>query len=78
MPTIEPFVALRYDPAVEVRHVGGVSTGRSRRMHRMHSASIYRYYARHRARGWRRITLPFAWTFLRLRAELAWFAGGRA
>lgn len=69
---------VRYDPIVEVRHAGGVSTGRSRRTHRMHSASIYRYYRLHRARGWRRVTLPAAWAFLRLRAELAWFAGARS
>lgn len=68
---------VRYDPRVEVLHAGGVSTGRSRAMHRMHSASVFRYYRKHRARGWRRVSLPFAWLFLRARAELAWFAGGR-
>lgn len=68
---------VRYEPGVEVVHVGAVSTGRSRAMHRMHSASIYRYYRKHRAGGWRRITLPLAWAFLRVRAELAWVAGGR-
>jgi len=36
----------------------------------MHSASIYRYYRKHRAAGWRRITLPIAWVILRLRAEI--------
>ena len=41
----------------------------------MHSRSIYRYYAKHRAAGWRRVTLPFAWAALRLRAELAWLRG---
>ena len=57
-------------PALEVVHVGGVSTGRSRRTHLMHSESIYRYYRKHRATGWRRATLPVAWAALRTRAEL--------
>jgi N-acetylglucosaminyl-diphospho-decaprenol L-rhamnosyltransferase len=57
-------------PALEVLHVGGVSTGRSRRTHLMHSQSIYRYYRKHRAAGWRRATLPLAWAALRARAEL--------
>lgn len=59
-----------FSPVMEVVHVGGVSTGRSRRTHLMHSRSIYRYYAKHRAAGWRMLTLPFAWLALRARAEL--------
>jgi len=59
-----------FTPEVEVTHVGGVSTGRSRRMNVIHSRSIYRYYRKHRASGWRRALLPFAWVALRLRAEL--------
>ena len=50
-----------YTSAVEIVHEAGVSTGRTRRSLVMHSNSIYRYYARHRADGWRRVTLPFAW-----------------
>ena len=52
-----------FTPEVEIIHAIGVSTGRSRRMTLMHSASIYRYYRKHRAadgggspfrsRGWR-------------------------
>lgn len=57
-------------PALEVLHVGGVSTGRSRRAHVMHSQAIYCYYRKHRAMGWRRATLPLAWAALRARAEL--------
>jgi N-acetylglucosaminyl-diphospho-decaprenol L-rhamnosyltransferase len=57
-------------PKLEVMHVGGVSTGRSRHTYLMHSQSIYRYYAKHRAAGWRRATLPMAWVPLRARAEL--------
>lgn len=57
-------------PALEVVHIGGVSTGRSRRTHLMHSQGIYRYYCKHRATGWRRATLPLAWVALRARAEL--------
>ncbi|MGH2636811.1 MAG: glycosyltransferase family 2 protein [Actinomycetota bacterium] len=59
-----------YTPEVEVLHEGGVSTGRSRRTHVMHSSSIYRYYRKHRTRGWRRMTLPAAWIVLRARAEI--------
>ena len=69
-----------FTPEVEVVHEGGVSTGRSRRALLMHSDSIYRYYRKHRAGGWRRLTLPAAWLLLRLRAEAAWLrvrvAGG--
>ncbi len=64
-----------YTSAVEIVHEAGVSTGRTRRSLVMHSNSIYRYYARHRADGWRRITLPFAWCALRARAELEWVLG---
>lgn len=64
---------VRFEPAIEVLHAGGVSTGRSRRMLRLHSSSIYRYYRKHRAVGWRRYTLPLAWAFLRLRAEIEGF-----
>lgn len=36
----------------------------------MHSQSIYRYYRKHRAAGWRRATLPLARAVLRTRAEV--------
>jgi N-acetylglucosaminyl-diphospho-decaprenol L-rhamnosyltransferase len=64
-----------FTPEVEILHEGAVSTGRSRRMLVMHSMSIYRYYRKHRAKGWRRATLPLAWIVLRLRAELEWVRG---
>ena len=57
-------------PELEVLHTGGVSTGRSRQTHVMHSQSIYRYYRKHRAMGWRRATLPLAWAVLRAHAEI--------
>jgi N-acetylglucosaminyl-diphospho-decaprenol L-rhamnosyltransferase len=63
--------AVLFTPEVEVLHAIGVSTGRSRRMALMHSRSIYRYYAKHRAAGWRRLTLPAARVALRVRAEVA-------
>lgn len=59
-----------FTPEVEVIHEIGVSTGRSRRTLLMHSDSVFRYYRKHRAQGWRQLTLPFAWAALRLRAEL--------
>jgi N-acetylglucosaminyl-diphospho-decaprenol L-rhamnosyltransferase len=67
-----------FTPAAEVIHTVGVSTGGDRRPHRlvvMHSQGLYRYYAKHRAPGWRRATLPAAWLALRTRAELAWLIG---
>lgn len=67
-----------FTPEVEVLHELGVSTGRSRRMTVMHSTSVYRYYRKHRARGWRVLTVPLAWAALRLRAELAWIRGRAA
>jgi GT2 family glycosyltransferase len=67
-----------FTPKVEIIHALGVSTGRSRRMTVMHSASVYRYYRKHRAAGWRKLTLPLAWTALRARAEIAWLKGRSA
>jgi N-acetylglucosaminyl-diphospho-decaprenol L-rhamnosyltransferase len=64
-----------FTPEVEIVHEIGVSTGRSRRTLVMHSDSIYRYYRKHRAAGWRRLTLPLAWLVLRARAELEWMRG---
>ena len=64
-----------FTPEVEIVHEIGVSTGRSRRTLVMHSDSIYRYYRKHRAAGWRRLTLPLAWLALRARAELEWMRG---
>jgi N-acetylglucosaminyl-diphospho-decaprenol L-rhamnosyltransferase len=67
-----------FTPEVEILHEVGVSTGGDRRPHAlvvMHSRSLYRYYAKHRAPGWRRVTLPLAWAALRLRAEVAWVVG---
>jgi N-acetylglucosaminyl-diphospho-decaprenol L-rhamnosyltransferase len=67
-----------FTPEVEITHAVGVSTGGNRRPHAlvvMHSDSLYRYYAKHRAEGWRRVTLPLAWVALRLRAEVAWIVG---
>ena len=67
-----------FTPAVEVIHAVGVSTGGNRRPHHlvvMHSQSLYRYYATHRAAGWRRVTLAPVWLALRARAELAWLMG---
>ena len=64
-----------FTPEVEFLHEIGVSTGRSRRMALMHSRSVFRYYEKHRAGGWRRVTLPFARAALRLRAEVAALRG---
>jgi GT2 family glycosyltransferase len=62
-----------FTPELEVTHERGVSTGNSKRMIREHSRSIYRYFAKHHATGWRRLLLPLAWLALRARAALvAW------
>jgi N-acetylglucosaminyl-diphospho-decaprenol L-rhamnosyltransferase len=66
-----------FTPEAEVLHEVGVSTPRARWVAVMHSNSVYRYYRKHRALGWRRATLPLAWVVLRVRAELAWRWGGR-
>ena len=65
-----------FTPEVEFLHEVGVSTGRTRRMLLLHSASIYRYYSKHRAQGWRKLTLPVAWAVLRMRAEFEWLRRG--
>ena len=62
--------AVLFTPELEVTHERGVSTGNSKRMVRVHSDSIYRYFAKHHATGWKRVLLPFAWLALRARAEL--------
>ena len=61
-----------YTPEVEVTHAVGVSTSQTNALWRQreHSRGVYRYFAKHRARGWRRPLLPFAWAALRLRAEI--------
>jgi N-acetylglucosaminyl-diphospho-decaprenol L-rhamnosyltransferase len=64
-----------FTPALEVVHEGGVSTGRSWAMTLEHSRGIYRYFATHRAPGWRKVLLPLAWVVLRLRAVLATVRG---
>jgi N-acetylglucosaminyl-diphospho-decaprenol L-rhamnosyltransferase len=64
-----------FTPEVEIVHEIGVSTGHSREMLHMHSSSVYRYYRKHRARGWRRVTLPLARAVLWLRAEVEWIRG---
>jgi N-acetylglucosaminyl-diphospho-decaprenol L-rhamnosyltransferase len=64
-----------FTPEVEVLHEIGVSTGRSRRVTLTHSRSVYRYYRKHRAAGWRRLSLPLAWFALRMRGEIAWMRG---
>jgi N-acetylglucosaminyl-diphospho-decaprenol L-rhamnosyltransferase len=62
-----------FTPELEVAHERGVSTGNSKRMIHEHSRSIYRYFAKHHATGWKRLLLPFAWVALRARASLvAW------
>ena len=61
-----------YTPEVEVTHAVGVSTSQAGALWRQreHSKGVYRYFAKHRATGWRRILLAPAWVALRLRAEL--------
>src|SRR5438093_7993682 len=65
-----------FTPKVEILHEEGVSTRQlGHRSKVLHSQSVFRYYRKHRAPGWRRILLPVAWAVLRLRAEMAWLVG---
>lgn len=59
-----------FTPELEVVHEGGVSTGRSRRMHLQHSRSVARYFAKHHGDGWRKPLMPLVRLVLRVRAEL--------
>jgi len=61
-----------FTPEVEVVHAVGVSTAQAdvRWKLREHSRGVYRYFAKHRARGWRRMLLPVAWVTLRVRAAV--------
>ncbi len=60
-----------FTPEVEVMHVGGVSTGRSRRMFFEHARSAARYFERHRSPGALAVLRPFVRAALWLRASLA-------
>ena len=64
-----------FTPELEILHEGGVSTGRSRRMHVMHSMSVYRYYRKHRAARLAPRDPAAAWLALRARAELVALQG---
>ena len=61
---------VRFTPLLEVVHDHGLSTRGSERMIWEHSRSIYRYFDKHHARGWRRALLPVAKTVLWLRAAI--------
>jgi GT2 family glycosyltransferase len=57
-----------FSPEMLVVHDHGLTTKGSNRMVWEHSRSIYRYFAKHQARGWRKILLPFAKIILSARA----------
>jgi len=59
-----------FSPELEITHIGGTATAGKRRMTLEHSKSIYIYFVKHHARGWRAVLRPFAWVLLRLRAAL--------
>ena len=60
-----------FTPEVEVVHVGGVSTARSRRMFFEHAKSASRYFDRHRSPGALALLRPFVRAALWTRAWLA-------
>lgn len=60
-----------FSPEVEVVHVGGVSTGRSRRMFHEHGRSAYRYFVKFRSPGPLAILRPPARVAFWIRAWLA-------
>jgi N-acetylglucosaminyl-diphospho-decaprenol L-rhamnosyltransferase len=57
-----------FSPQLEITHIGGTVTKGKRRMTLEHSKSVYVYFTKHQAAGWRAILRPFAWILLRLRA----------
>lgn len=61
---------VRFTPIVEVIHDHGLSTRGSKRMIWEHSRSIYRYFEKHYAKGWRKVFLPPAKAVLWLRAAI--------
>lgn len=61
---------VRFTPIVEVVHDHGLSTRGSKRMVWEHSRSIYRYFDKHYAKGWRRVLLPPAKAVMWLRAAI--------
>jgi N-acetylglucosaminyl-diphospho-decaprenol L-rhamnosyltransferase len=62
-----------FSPQLEITHIGGTVTKGKRRMTLEHSKSVYVYFTKHQARGWRTVLRPFVWTLLRLRAAfMSW------
>jgi len=59
-----------FTPDMEILHDHGLSTRGSRRMVWEHSRSIYHFFEKHYAKGWRRAFLPIAWAVLWLRAAI--------
>jgi N-acetylglucosaminyl-diphospho-decaprenol L-rhamnosyltransferase len=59
-----------FSPEMVVVHDHGLTTRGSNQMVWEHSRSIYRYFAKHQARGWRKILLPFAKIILSVRAAI--------
>lgn len=57
-----------FSPQLEITHIGGTVTKGKRRMTLEHSKSVYVYFSKHQARGWRIVLRPFVWVLLRLRA----------
>jgi N-acetylglucosaminyl-diphospho-decaprenol L-rhamnosyltransferase len=64
-----------FSPQLEITHIGGTVTRGKRRMTLEHSRSIYTYFVKHQARGWRVVLRPLAWTLLRLRAAYVSWRG---
>jgi GT2 family glycosyltransferase len=59
-----------FTPVIEVTHDHGLSTRGSRRMIREHSRSIYIYFEKHHAQGWRKMLLPAVRAVVWARAEI--------
>lgn len=57
-------------PELEIEHIVGTATRGQKRMTLEHSKSIYRYFVKHRARGWRSALRPLVWLAVRVRAAL--------
>jgi N-acetylglucosaminyl-diphospho-decaprenol L-rhamnosyltransferase len=62
-----------FSPQLEITHIGGTVTRGKRRMTLEHSRSVYVYFTKYQAKGWRTVLRPFVWALLRLRAAfMSW------
>jgi N-acetylglucosaminyl-diphospho-decaprenol L-rhamnosyltransferase len=64
-----------FSPELEVVHIQGTVTAGKRWATRRHSTSMYRYFVKHRSKGWRVVLRPPVWALLRFRAAVVSWRG---